>query len=178
MKVAVIGLPPLYAYGLRALIGERWPEHDVVICDIDSHVWRGADCHIVSAAALASLARFLMSELDRVMLITSSSPSANTLMPMLSPNASVKDVYHALDRMFACVSDKKASPPATHMPLTQRESEILRLIAAGRTSRQIADMLCISQNTVLTHRKNIAVKTGLHTVSALTHFAMVHGLMR
>lgn len=73
------------AMGLKALIGERWPEHEVGIFPIDSQGWQHADCHIVSAAALATLARFLMPKLDRVLLVTDSAPAAHTLMPMLSP---------------------------------------------------------------------------------------------
>lgn len=176
MKIAVIGLAPLYAHGFRSLIGERWPEHEVGIYPIEGQGWQDADCHIVSAAALATLARFLMSKLDRVLLVTHSSPAGQTLMPMLSPLAGEKELTHALGQLFACVAES-AETPASHIPMSPREIEVLRLTAAGLTSRQIADRLCISQNTVLTHRKNIASKTGLHTVSAITHFAMMHGLL-
>lgn len=176
MNIAIIGMAALNGYGLKALIGERWPEHDVGIFPIDSQGWQRADCHIVSAAALATLARFLMPKLDRVLLVTDSAPAAHTLMPMLSPLAPANEIFHVLARMFECVEESGCAP-VTHVPMTPREVEVLRLTAAGLTSRQIADRLCISQNTVLTHRKNIASKTGLHTVSSITHYAMVHGLL-
>lgn len=176
MNIAIIGLPALHACGLKSMIGERWPEHVVGIFPIESQGWQDFDCHIVSAAALATLARFLMPKLDRVLLVTDSAPAAHTLMPMLSPLAPAKEIFHVLASMFACVAESEGTP-VTHIPMTPREVEVLRLTAAGHTSRQIADRLCISQNTVLTHRKNIAAKTGLHTVSSITHYAMVHGLL-
>ncbi len=61
--------------------------------------------------------------------------------------------------------------------LTNRETEILRLIVQGRTSKEIAEQLVISHNTVLTHRKNIIAKTGIKTVSGLTFYCIRNGLI-
>jgi DNA-binding NarL/FixJ family response regulator len=43
--------------------------------------------------------------------------------------------------------------------LTEREVEVLRLIAKGRTNRQIAELLFITENTVANHVKNVLSKT-------------------
>lgn len=176
MKIALLGIPVLSACGLRALIEARWPQHEVLICREAAQGWEAADCHIVSASALASKARFFMSRLDRVLLLTFSAVDEEPVMAMLSPLASEEEIYGELENLLANASD--APLKHSHMPLTSREIDVIKLTAAGQTSRQIADQLCISTNTVLTHRKNIASKTGLHTVSAITHFAMLHGLMR
>ncbi len=61
--------------------------------------------------------------------------------------------------------------------LTNRETEILQLIALGHTNRKIAEKLVISHNTVLTHRKNIIAKTGIKTVSGLTFYCIRNGLI-
>ncbi|MDD4778332.1 MAG: LuxR C-terminal-related transcriptional regulator [Fermentimonas sp.] len=61
--------------------------------------------------------------------------------------------------------------------LTNRETEILRLIVQGNLNKEIADMLNISLNTVLTHRKNIINKTGIKTVSGLTFYCLRNGLI-
>ncbi|MEG1905744.1 MAG: LuxR C-terminal-related transcriptional regulator, partial [Bacteroidales bacterium] len=59
--------------------------------------------------------------------------------------------------------------------LSSREIEVLKLITRGLINKEIADELCISLNTVLTHRKNITSKLGIKTVSGLTFYAMMNG---
>ena len=61
--------------------------------------------------------------------------------------------------------------------LTEREREILRLIADGHTSREIADMLFISLKTVLGHRAKIMEKLDLHNRTELIKYAMRKGLV-
>lgn len=61
--------------------------------------------------------------------------------------------------------------------LTPREREILKLIAEGYRNKEIADMLCISIKTTEKHRSNLMKKLDLHSVSALTAFAMEKGLV-
>ena len=60
--------------------------------------------------------------------------------------------------------------------LSAREREIIRLICEGLTSREIAQLLSLSEFTVGTHRRNILHKLELHNVAALTQFARDHGL--
>jgi len=61
--------------------------------------------------------------------------------------------------------------------LTQREREILKLIAEGYKNKEIADYLCISPKTVEKHRANLMEKLGLHNVQALTALAIEKGLV-
>jgi DNA-binding NarL/FixJ family response regulator len=61
--------------------------------------------------------------------------------------------------------------------LTQREKEILKLVAEGHKSKEIADLLCISWKTVEKHRANIMDKLDLHTASSLTAYAIEKGLV-
>lgn len=61
--------------------------------------------------------------------------------------------------------------------LTRRELEVLKLVAAGRTTAQIADDLFISPHTVETHRSNLLQKLGLRNAAALTRYAVEKGLM-
>ena len=62
--------------------------------------------------------------------------------------------------------------------LTQREVEVLRLVAAGRTDREIAGELTISVRTVTTHMGNILNKTGSANRAEAASFATRHGLDR
>ena len=61
--------------------------------------------------------------------------------------------------------------------LSSREIEVLQLIVKGITNKEIADKLNISLNTVLTHRKNLTSKLGIKTVSGLTFYAIMNGLI-
>ena len=61
--------------------------------------------------------------------------------------------------------------------LTQREREILKLIAEGYKNKEIAEALCISPKTVEKHRANLMEKLDLHSIQALTAFAIGKGLV-
>lgn len=65
--------------------------------------------------------------------------------------------------------------PQKESALSDREIEVLSLVAQGKINKEIADQLCIGLTTVITHRKNIQEKLGLKSVSALTIYAVMHG---
>lgn len=60
--------------------------------------------------------------------------------------------------------------------LSQREEEILQLIAEGKSTKEIADVLHLSAKTVETHRRHLMEKVGIHNVAALTKYAIREGL--
>lgn len=62
-------------------------------------------------------------------------------------------------------------------PLTMRESEVLKLIAEGHTSKEIAKLLVISENTVERHRANLLEKLELRNRVDLTRYAIRRGLV-
>lgn len=66
---------------------------------------------------------------------------------------------------------------ALYHDLTEREREVLRLIAEGHTNQEIADLLCISLSTVQTHRTHIMEKLKLRRRSELIDYALRHGLL-
>ena len=61
--------------------------------------------------------------------------------------------------------------------LSDREIEVLKAVALGFSNKEIADQLCISINTVITHRKNITSKLGIKTISGLTVYALLNHLI-
>ncbi len=63
-----------------------------------------------------------------------------------------------------------------HSILTSREREVLQLIAEGKSTRQIADVLYVSVKTIETHRRQIMTKLGIHSVAGLTKYAIRQGI--
>lgn len=62
-------------------------------------------------------------------------------------------------------------------PLSEREKDVLVEIVKGLSNKEIADVLCISTHTVITHRKNISRKLNIHSPAGLTIYAIVNKLV-
>jgi DNA-binding NarL/FixJ family response regulator len=61
---------------------------------------------------------------------------------------------------------------------TPRELEVIRLLAEGKTNKEIAAQLGITVRTVETHRAKIMLKLGLHSVADIIHYALRHGIAK
>ena len=61
--------------------------------------------------------------------------------------------------------------------LSEREKDVIISVVQGMSNKEIADHLCISTNTVITHRRNIARKLQIHSPAGLTIYAIVNGLV-
>jgi DNA-binding NarL/FixJ family response regulator len=90
--------------------------------------------------------------------------------PFLYPAAVSALIREHLER-------SKDGENVTGETLTPRESEIVKLVAEGYSSKEIAQMLVISVKTVERHRANILDKLGLRDRVALTRYAIRHGLI-
>lgn len=64
-----------------------------------------------------------------------------------------------------------------HESLSQREKEVIACVVKGMTNKQIADKLCLSAHTVVTHRRNISAKLDIHSTAGLTIYAIVNKLV-
>jgi two-component system response regulator NreC len=78
-------------------------------------------------------------------------------------------------RLVAAEAAAKAAADAD--PLSEREREVLRLLALGHTNQEIAQMLYISVRTAETHRAHIMQKLGLSTRAELVRYALSQGLL-
>ena len=88
----------------------------------------------------------------------------------LSPGITGVVVRDYLNRLGRA---QRTSAPA----LSSRETEVLRLIAEGRTTAEIAEDLQISVKTVETHRRQVMEKLDLHSIAGLTKYALRIGLV-
>jgi two-component system, NarL family, response regulator NreC len=78
-------------------------------------------------------------------------------------------------RMVAADAAERARESAN--PLSDREREVLRLLALGHTNQEIAGLLFISVRTAETHRAHIMQKLGLSTRAELVRHAIAQGLL-
>ncbi len=84
-----------------------------------------------------------------------------------------KEVSSKIRQQF---SRKKLKGVNNEIPLTERELEIMKLVAKGLTNAQIGERLFISPRTVDTHRRNLLQKLNLHSAVELTRYAIEHKL--
>lgn len=76
------------------------------------------------------------------------------------------------------IPDESDSQPTLIHELTEREKEILALIALGLSNKEIGDKLFISHRTVDTHRTNLMKKLDVHNIAGLIRIAMKSGLIQ
>lgn len=121
------------------------------------------------------------------------------LMTYLPPQCDQRLIHAALGELFTLETDLRKHtvienriliPAVTHLEdindgesatqsdkLSDREIEILSCVAQGLLNKEIAAKLNISIHTVITHRKNIARKTGIKTIAGLTAYAILNNFI-
>jgi DNA-binding NarL/FixJ family response regulator len=77
---------------------------------------------------------------------------------------------------FRRLSDPSAAPDPLHPQLTERETEVLKMVAKGMSYKQIAERLVISHRTVQNHVQNTLRKLQMHNRVELTRYAIEQGL--
>ena len=89
-------------------------------------------------------------------------------------------IYLSPEIAGTVVDDYKARRPesgaSAFSKLTEREREIVQLLAEGQTTKEIAEGLCLSVKTVGTHREHLMAKLHLHSLAQLTKYAIREGL--
>lgn len=75
------------------------------------------------------------------------------------------------------ISNMINNSPGSQENLSGREKDVIIALVQGMTNKEIADHLCISINTVITHRRNIARKLQIHSPAGLTIYAIVNNLV-
>ena len=89
-----------------------------------------------------------------------------------------KSVSHIVAKNLLAAQDKRKNQSMPgYDTLTAREQEIMRLIAEGRSTKQISQRLFISQKTVENHRANIFSKLNIHSTMELVRFAAKYGFI-
>lgn len=90
---------------------------------------------------------------------------------------SQREVLKKFQSFFFEPAKTKSPQENDNLVLSEREIDILKLVALGYTNKEIAEELYISVNTVITHRKNLTEKLGIKTISGITVYAIMNNLI-
>lgn len=95
---------------------------------------------------------------------------------IIEPDDNEKAIFRKLKKQMQILSKHAVSLNQSE-EISDREKEVLQLVALGMTNKEIAEKLYISFHTVITHRKNITSKLGIKTIAGLTVYAVIHKLI-
>ena len=163
-NVAVLDLSMPRMDGLEATreIRKALPHTEVLILTMH-------DSEQLIREVLAAGARGYLLKTDAGTVLLAAVESVSRRQPFFTPK--VGDLV--LRGFLAPASDADAS--SVHSNLTQREKQVLKLVADGLSSKEIAQTLDLSVKTVETHRSNMMRKLDLHSVAAVVHFGLSRG---
>lgn len=167
------------AYGLKALLEEYFSSRNIVILN-DSSSFEDHSLHcdvlFVQADILFALFDKLSTLRNKLIVISKNESDVSGNLPVLKTSLEQTEFLDLLNSLLEEKLHQQKSQGGK-ASLSEREQEVLTLIAKGEMNKTIADKLHISLNTVLTHRKNITAKLNIKTVSGLTVYAILNGLI-
>lgn len=166
IRAAIICDDTLRAAGLQYLLSDGHGIDAVVTGDAVN-----ADIYFITPDALVRLHRFFMPRMGRTVVLTHEPVSS----PVLTLDTS-QPLISLIDALEAIVNSLRESTDPSAQ-LTNREIDVLKLVARGYINKEIAATLNISFNTVLTHRKNIGAKLGVKSSQGLAIYAIMNGLI-
>lgn len=165
--VAILDIAMPNVDGLEAIrqIREASPQTEIVVLTMhesDTMVRRVLEAGARGYVLKSDLARCLVKAVERV------------FQGKLFLTPKVSEVV--LEGFLKAGSESKRKERLQATP-TRREVEIIELLAKGKTNKEIASILGIAVRTVETHRANIMLKLGLHSLAELIHYALRHGIV-
>jgi DNA-binding CsgD family transcriptional regulator len=180
-RIIVVHQSEIVRKGLASMIGTLWKKEIIQISDMnqfpDRDFCRKCNLLVFVETSLAEGVLILAEEsnVETVLITANHHPATGDLESLRSVN-----LYSDISLLKGIVDDFIKNEPestAGENDLTQREKEILRLVAMGYSNKEIADSLFISIHTVITHRKNITGKLGIKSISGLTVYAIINRLI-
>lgn len=125
-----------------------------------------------------TLAQMKSKNPDGRIFIIENKQCTNNITPYIYDIAKQSDSEESLNerlKSFLSVNDNELNN--SNDVISDREKEIVKLVALGKTNKEISDCLFISPHTVITHRKNITSKLGIKTIAGLTVYAVLNGII-
>lgn len=159
-----IAMPILNGIEATRQIKKISPHTKVIILSMHSH-----DRYISELFSLGASGYLLKNSTgaDIVKAVQAALEGGTFLSPSISRR--VVDDYVSLK--------KKSAQEERYNALSNREREVFQMIAEGRSTKEIAEILCVSPSTIKTHRFKIMEKLGLENLTRLIHFAIELGIV-
>lgn len=187
LRVAIIEPSAIIAEGFAALAG-RSGEFEVVYSggDLRTLVERFAvvepDLVVVGSQLVGGLnqpLRALYPDLQGVALaLLSTTVCDEEVMRQFDGVVNIYDgQVQIIRKLQAAIEQGETNPYSDSHDLSDRERDVLILVAKGLANKEIAEQLNISIHTVMSHRKNITHKTGIKSVAGLTVYALLNNLL-
>lgn len=164
MTVTLLLDDTLQEIGLRYLLRQYFDIDAATAGSVDESIDTPSSIYFVSPGKFTSSLDFFLPRRSRTAILDSGITHAH--------NESV--IVEQLDIILKSL-EQRHPDTAMSAELSQREIEVLSLVAKGLINKEIADRLNISFNTVLSHRKNITAKLGIKSVSGLSVYAIMNG---
>lgn len=183
-RVAIVETSPIVAEGVRSMLAVSEYEVVAMVADVDALLERFAvvepDVVMVGTQVdCGSVLRSSYPELQRVVLVALQTTvrSEEWLRQFDGAVNLYYDSSQLLRSLRKAMEHSEMNPYDDSHDLSEREQDVLVLVAKGLANKEIADRLNISVHTVISHRKNISHKTGIKSVAGLTVYALLHNLL-
>lgn len=180
-QIAIILPDTLQSIGLQNMLADYFPPVEISCYSTFEALSTSGndtfDYYFTNASLFVLYADFFLPRRSKTMVLIDGSEgegglSATNHIPV---KASQEVIIEQLEQLFT--GDSNGVSSENNKELSTRETDVLQLIVKGSTNKEIADKLSISLNTVLSHRKNITAKLGIKTVSGLTFYAIMNGII-
>ena len=186
VRVAIVEPSEIICEGLRSLLVGS--EYEVVYTAVSMRALLdrlpvlSLDMVIVGSQLVAALSqgvKYLYADLQNFTLVMlSTTVCDDEVMRSFDAVVSIYDSREQLLRKLDNADDQsQVNPYSDSHELSERERDVLVLVAKGLANKEIADKLNISIHTVMSHRKNIAHKTGIKSVAGLTVSALLNNML-
>ena len=174
-NIAVIGFNTLQESAIKTIV----LQHSNINCHCLRNISKDSDlssAYIITPSILIENLYFFITRKNRLLVISDSENTSVT-------ESSIKTIsaycdYNVIDDAIKSLIISAEDSKIKNHELSSREIDVLKEIASGKIIKEIADSLNISVNTVLTHRKNISSKLGIRSVSGLSLYAMMNGIIK
>ena len=186
IKVAVVEPSVIICEGVKSLLAGS--DYEVVYTTdnlrnlMDRVAMLSVDVVIVGSqlvAALQQSVRYAFTELQSVALVMLATTVCDD--EVSRGFDAVMNIYDSREQMLrrldSAIEQSQTNPYSDSHELSERERDVLVLVAKGLANKEIADKLNISIHTVMSHRKNIAHKTGIKSVAGLTVYALLNNML-
>lgn len=180
MNILIVSPNQLQAVGLKTILNDYFSPGEVdILGGFDNTIQKHhADYIFLPADMYLAHHKKMQSVTDKIIILTEFENDEESLESpaMLNTTSSQAELVDKLENIFK--KNAKRREEEDNEKLSDREIEVLVLVARGFINKQIADKLSISLHTVMSHRKNITRKLGIKTVSGLTMYALLNGLIQ